>query len=218
MSPRLCGSRATSCSPSPRGGCCSNWRPTKGWSTGAARSWRARSRGSITPCGNQGPTVRRPDPRTARRSRPRPVTGLPAARQRLPRGRPRRRPTGLRQGLPRVQAQLRTGVSGAGARGISELRKIASLAESFDAAVVPYCPLGPVAFAASLQVGFCSGNVVMQERDLELHDPVSSERLALLGDPHTFEFGGGHVERPDPGWGSSAKSELEFTILVLFSY
>ncbi|WP_324760766.1 galactonate dehydratase [Haloarcula montana] len=86
--------------------------------------------------------------------------------------------------------------------GISELRKVASLAETFDVAVVPHCPLGPVAFAASLQVGFTSQNVVMQEQDLTLHDPESSQRLALLEDPELFEFDNGYVERPTgPGLG-----------------
>ncbi len=86
--------------------------------------------------------------------------------------------------------------------GISELRKLAAMAEAFDVAVVPHCPLGPVAFAASLQVGFCSQNVVMQEQDLELHDPDASQRLALLEDPDQFTFADGYVERPTgPGLG-----------------
>jgi len=92
--------------------------------------------------------------------------------------------------------------------GISELRKVASLAESFDTAVIPHCPLGPVAFAASLQVGFCAQNVVMQEQDLELHDPASSERLALLEDPQAFAFDDGYVERPTgPGLGIDVDEE-----------
>lgn len=86
--------------------------------------------------------------------------------------------------------------------GISELRKVASMAESFDVAVVPHCPLGPIAFAASLQVGFCSQNIVMQEQDLSLDDPGSSQQLALLEDPETFTFHDGYVERPTgPGLG-----------------
>ncbi|WP_226008150.1 galactonate dehydratase [Natrinema salinisoli] len=92
--------------------------------------------------------------------------------------------------------------------GISELRKIASLAESFDVAVIPHCPLGPIAFAASLQVGFCSQNVVMQEQDLGMHDPDSSQRLALLEDPETFTFRDGYVERPTgPGLGIEIDEE-----------
>lgn len=86
--------------------------------------------------------------------------------------------------------------------GISELHKITSMAEAFDVAVVPHCPLGPVAFAASLQVGFCSQNVVLQEQDLGLHDPETSQRLKHLEDPETFSFEDGYVERPTgPGLG-----------------
>ncbi|QIO21981.1 galactonate dehydratase [Haloarcula sp. JP-L23] len=86
--------------------------------------------------------------------------------------------------------------------GISEMRKLVSMAEAFDVAVVPHCPLGPVAFAASLQVGFSSQGVVLQEQDLDIDDPESSQRLALLEDPETFEFENGYVERPTgPGLG-----------------
>ncbi|MDS0223062.1 galactonate dehydratase [Haloarcula sp. S1AR25-5A] len=86
--------------------------------------------------------------------------------------------------------------------GISEMRKIASMAEAFDVAVVPHCPLGPIAFAASLQVGFCAQNVVMHEQDLDLHDPTTSQRLKVLEDPETFRFEDGYVKRPTgPGLG-----------------
>ena len=40
------------------------------------------------------------------------------------------------------------------AGGITEVRKIASLAEVFDVQLAPHCPLGPIALAACLQVGF----------------------------------------------------------------
>ncbi|WP_135301872.1 galactonate dehydratase [Haloarcula amylovorans] len=92
--------------------------------------------------------------------------------------------------------------------GISEMRRIVSMAEAFDVAVVPHCPLGPVAFAASLQVCFCSQNVLVQEQDLELHDPESSQRLALLEDPAVFGFDDGYVERPTgPGLGIEIDEE-----------
>jgi galactonate dehydratase len=88
------------------------------------------------------------------------------------------------------------------AGGITELRKIATMAEAFDVAVVPHSPLSPVAFAASLQVGFATHNVVMQEQDLSLHEPESSQALAYLAEPSTFEFADGHVSRPTaPGLG-----------------
>ena len=86
--------------------------------------------------------------------------------------------------------------------GITELRKVISMAETFDVAVVPHCPLGPIAFAASLQAVFASHNAVMQEQDLSLHDPSESVGLAYLEDPETFTFADGYVERPTgPGLG-----------------
>jgi galactonate dehydratase len=86
--------------------------------------------------------------------------------------------------------------------GITELRKIATMAETFDVTMIPHCPLSPVAFAANLQVVFCSHNAFMQEQDLALHDPAKSVGLQYLDDPATFEFDDGYVQRPtDPGLG-----------------
>ncbi|HET7412939.1 MAG TPA: enolase C-terminal domain-like protein, partial [Pararhizobium sp.] len=53
--------------------------------------------------------------------------------------------------------------------GLFELEKIARLAEIYDVAVAPHCPNGPISLAASLQVGFCAPNVVIQEQSLGLH-------------------------------------------------
>lgn len=86
--------------------------------------------------------------------------------------------------------------------GISEMRKIATMTETFDVALVPHCPLGPVALAASLQVGFCSQNIVVQEQSLELHDIEKSSGLDLLENPTVFGFEDGYVTPPDgPGLG-----------------
>lgn len=85
--------------------------------------------------------------------------------------------------------------------GITELRKIATMAEAFDVTVIPRCPLSPIAFAANLQVVFCSHNAVMQEQDLALHDPAQSVGLQYLDDPETFEFDDDYVSRPtEPGF------------------
>jgi len=55
------------------------------------------------------------------------------------------------------------------AGGIWEVRKIAAMAEAYDIAVAPHCPLGPIAFAASVQLGACTPNVVIQEQSLGIH-------------------------------------------------
>ncbi len=53
--------------------------------------------------------------------------------------------------------------------GLFELEKIARMAETYDVAVAPHCPNGPVSLAASLQVGFCCQNVVIQEQSGGIH-------------------------------------------------
>jgi len=55
------------------------------------------------------------------------------------------------------------------AGGLTECRKIAAMAESYDIAVAPHCPLGPIALAACLQLGACTHNVVIQEMSLGIH-------------------------------------------------
>lgn len=49
------------------------------------------------------------------------------------------------------------------AGGISETRRIANMAETYDIGVAPHCPLGPIAFAASLQIAFSTPNFVICE-------------------------------------------------------
>jgi galactonate dehydratase len=44
------------------------------------------------------------------------------------------------------------------AGGISEVRRIAALAETYDVSLAPHCPLGPIALAASLQLAFATPN------------------------------------------------------------
>src|SRR5690606_20442101 len=36
--------------------------------------------------------------------------------------------------------------------GISEIRRIAAMAEAYDVGIAPHCPIGPIALAASIQV------------------------------------------------------------------
>jgi galactonate dehydratase len=58
-------------------------------------------------------------------------------------------------------AVLQPDLSHAG--GISEVKKIAAMAETYYMAVAPHCPLGPVALAACLQVDACIPNFLAQE-------------------------------------------------------
>jgi galactonate dehydratase len=88
------------------------------------------------------------------------------------------------------------------AGGISEVRRIAALAELYGAGVAPHCPLGPISLAASLQVAFATPNFVIQEQSLGIHYNRGSELLDYLLDPSVFAFTDGHVARPaGPGLG-----------------
>ena len=53
--------------------------------------------------------------------------------------------------------------------GISELRRIAAMAEAYDVAIAPHCPLGPIALAACIQFAMATSNFVIQEMSLGIH-------------------------------------------------
>jgi len=88
------------------------------------------------------------------------------------------------------------------AGGISEVRRIAAMAEAYDVAIAPHCPLGPIAFAAALQVDFCSINAIIQETSIGIHYNEGADLLDYLVDPGVFEVRDGFVallERPGLG-------------------
>jgi galactonate dehydratase len=87
--------------------------------------------------------------------------------------------------------------------GISEVRRIAALAETFDAALASHCPLGPLALAACLQVDFATPNLLIQEQSLGIHyNEPGEDLLDYLLDTSVFDFHDGHVHRRDaPGLG-----------------
>lgn len=55
------------------------------------------------------------------------------------------------------------------AGGLSECRRIAAMAEAYDVAVAPHCPLGPLALAACLQLSASAPNVALQEMSIGIH-------------------------------------------------
>ncbi len=88
------------------------------------------------------------------------------------------------------------------AGGILEVRKIAAMAEAYDVALAPHCPLGPIALAACLQVDGCSPNAVIQEQSLGIHYNQGSDLLDYLKDPKVFRYSDGYVQLPEaPGLG-----------------
>lgn len=93
--------------------------------------------------------------------------------------------------------------------GIWEGRKIAAMAEAYDVAVAPHCPLGPITLAASLQLDFCTPNAFIQEQSLGIHYNEGSDLLDYLVDPGVFHYKDGHVARLEkPGLGIEINEEL----------
>lgn len=82
------------------------------------------------------------------------------------------------------------------AGGISEVRRIASMAEAHGVSLAPHCPLGPIALAASLQVDFASPNFLIQEQSLGIHYNVGTDLLDYLVDTSVFAVENGSVRRP----------------------
>lgn len=63
------------------------------------------------------------------------------------------------------------------AGGILEVRKIAAMAEAYDVAVAPHCPLGPLALGACLQIAACTPNHAIQEISLGIHYNIGGHDL-----------------------------------------
>src|ERR1700712_2933487 len=107
------------------------------------------------------------------------------------------------------------------------MKRIATLAETYDVALAPHCPLGPIALAASMQVGLSSPNcmsrpfyfcllfgsnallhrfalVVIQECSWEMHYNVGADLLTYVKPSSLSVFGvkAGYIEAPTaPGLG-----------------
>lgn len=94
------------------------------------------------------------------------------------------------------------------AGGITECKKIATMAEAYDVALAPHCPLGPIAFAACLQLDFNSVNAIIQETSVGIHYNVGADVLDYLKNPEVFTFKDGCIELFDgPGLGIEINEE-----------
>jgi galactonate dehydratase len=88
------------------------------------------------------------------------------------------------------------------AGGISECLKIAGMAEAYDIALAPHCPLGPVALAACLQLDFVSHNAVLQEQSMGIHYNKGGELLDYVANKEDFKIENGYIRPlPKPGLG-----------------
>lgn len=93
--------------------------------------------------------------------------------------------------------------------GITELRKIASFVETYDVALAPHCPLGPIALAACLQIDAVAHNFVIQEMSWQMHYNKGADLMTYVVDPAVFAVADGYVQVPKgPGLGVQINEEL----------
>ena len=94
------------------------------------------------------------------------------------------------------------------AGGITEVKKIAAMAEAYDVALAPHCPLGPIALAACLNVDATSYNAVIQEQSIGIHYNVGKSVLDYVKNQSDFDFVDGFVALPKrPGLGVEVLEE-----------
>ena len=93
--------------------------------------------------------------------------------------------------------------------GISEMHRIAAMAEAYDVALAPHCPLGPIALAANVQVDAVSANFAIQEMSLGIHYNVGGQDLtSYTKNPEVWNVKDGYIElMKGPGLGIEVDEE-----------
>ena len=81
--------------------------------------------------------------------------------------------------------------------GLSEMRRIAAMAEAYDVAIAPHCPLGPIALAASVQLAMSTPNFVIQEMSLGIHYNVAAGDKDITNyvlNPQVWDVRDGYID------------------------
>ena len=93
--------------------------------------------------------------------------------------------------------------------GISEMRRIAAMAETYDVALAPHCPLGPIALAANIQIAAATPNHVIQEMSLGIHYNAGGQDLtSYMHNPEVWNVKGGYINlMKGPGLGIEVDEE-----------
>lgn len=95
------------------------------------------------------------------------------------------------------------------AGGITEVKKIGSMAETYDVALAPHCPLGPVALAACVQVDATCHNAFIQEQSMGIHYNQGKGVLDYVLNREDYAFHDGFMNLPGkPGLGVEVNETL----------
>ena len=94
------------------------------------------------------------------------------------------------------------------AGGITECKKIANMAEAYDVAFAPHCPLGPIALSSCLQIDAICHNAIIQEQSLGIHYNKDADMLDYIKNKDVFKFHDGFFHFPQsPGLGLEIDEE-----------
>ena len=86
--------------------------------------------------------------------------------------------------------------------------RIGAMAEAYDVALAPHCPLGPVALAACLQIDAICWNAFIQEQSLGIHYNQGGDLLDYVTEG-TFTLKNGFLTVPQaPGLGIEIDEEV----------
>lgn len=95
------------------------------------------------------------------------------------------------------------------AGGISECLTIARMAEAYDVAIAPHCPLGPIALGACMNLDCVAPNAFIQEQSLGIHYNKGGDLLDYLKDPSIYQYKDGFIDIVDrPGLGVDINEEF----------
>ena len=95
------------------------------------------------------------------------------------------------------------------AGGITECKKILSMAEAYDVAAALHCPLGPIALASCMQINATCYNAFIQEQVLGIHNPTDNMALDYVSNREVFSLREGFLHIPDgPGLGIEVNEEV----------
>ena len=95
------------------------------------------------------------------------------------------------------------------AGGLTEVKKIAAMAEAYDVALAPHCPLGPIALMACVQADATCHNAFIQEQSMGIHYNEGRGVLDYALNRDDFLFEEGFMKLPTlPGLGIEVNEAL----------
>ncbi|MEM1288878.1 MAG: galactonate dehydratase [Pseudomonadota bacterium] len=93
--------------------------------------------------------------------------------------------------------------------GISEMLRIGAMAEAYDVALAPHCPLGPIALSACLQIDALCYNAFIQEQSIGIHYNQGADVNDYLTEDTKIKVVDGFLPIPQkPGLGIEVDEEV----------